>query len=78
MSELYAAYQVSDKAYSEKDYPTGDYALVFIDSNSKQGGITLQVRDGRIIRIDYLFGYPPEIPQENVVKYLAAPIEIDQ
>ena len=77
VSELYAAYQVSDKAYSEKDYPAGDYALVFIDSNN-QGGITLQVRNGRIIRIDYSFGYPPEIPQENVVKFLTAPIEVDQ
>jgi hypothetical protein len=77
VSELYAAYQVSDKAYSEKDYPAGDYALVFIDSNN-QGGITLQVRDGRIIRIDYSFGYPPEISQENVVQFLTAPIEVDQ
>ena len=57
VSELYAAYQVSDKVYSEKDYPTGDFALVFIDSFN-QGGITLQVRNGRIIRIDYYFGYP--------------------
>lgn len=78
VSELYAAYQVSDNAYSEKDYPTGDYALVFIDSNSKQGGISLQVRNGRIIRIDYLHGYPPEIQQENMDKFLAAPIEVDQ
>lgn len=76
VSELYAAYQVSDKAYSEKDYPAGNYALVFIDSNSKQGGLTLQVRNGRIIRIDYLLGYPPEIPQENVVKFLVSPITV--
>jgi hypothetical protein len=75
VSELYAAYQVSDKAYSEKDYPTGDYALVFIDSIN-QGGITLQVRNGRIIRIDYSFGYPPGIPQDNVIKYLATPITV--
>ena len=77
VSELYAAYQVSDKAYSEKDYPAGDHALVFINSN-KQDGITLQVRNGRIIRIDYSFGYPPGILQDNVIKYLATPIEIDQ
>lgn len=76
VSDLYAAYQVSDKAYSEKDYPAGDYALVFIDSDSKQGAITLHVKNGRIIRIDYLFGYPPEIPQENVIKYLATPITV--
>ncbi len=75
VSKLYAAYQVSDKAYSEKDYPTGDYALVFIDSIN-QGGITLQVRNGRIIRIDYSFGYPPGIPQDNVIKYLATPITV--
>lgn len=72
VSELFAAYQVSDKAYSDKDYPAGDYALVFIDSN-KQSAIALQVRNGRIVRIDYLFGYPPQIPQENVVNYLIHP-----
>ncbi len=75
VSELYAAYQVSDKAYSEKDYPAGDFALVFIDSIN-QGGITLQVRNGRIIRIDYSFGYPPGIPQENVINNLATPITV--
>jgi hypothetical protein len=72
VSELYAAYQASDTVYTEKDYPAGEYALVFVDSN-RQGILTLQVRGGRVVRIDYRFGYPPQIPQEDVVNYLIHP-----
>jgi len=73
VSELFAVYQVSEAAYTDVNYPSGEYALVFIGNLKEQTSITLQVRRGRIVRVDYGFGYPPEIPQEYVVRYLMPP-----
>lgn len=70
---LFAAYQVSDKAYSDENYPAGDYALVFLDASSPESTITLQIKDGGIIRIDYRFGNPPTINQDDVAKFLVMP-----
>jgi hypothetical protein len=74
VSELYAVYQVSESAYSDKNFPTGEYAIVFIGNQEKKISITLQVKHGKIIRIDYGFVYPPEIRPDNVVRYLIPPI----
>ena len=73
VSELYAVYQVSEFAYSEKNYPTGQYAMVFIGNKEEVTSLTLQVKHGKIIRIDYGFVYPPEIRPDNVVRYLVPP-----
>jgi len=51
---IHAIYQVSDTAYSEADYPAGEYGIMLIGADNKQWNI-LQVKDGRIIRIDYIF-----------------------
>ena len=49
VSELFAAYEVSEAVYSDENYPRGEYALVFIESNENlQMSVTLQVTDGRI------------------------------
>ncbi len=78
VSELFAVYQVSEAAYSEKEYPVGEFALVFIGDPGTQTSVTLQVRDGKIVRIDHGFGDPPEIPAENVARYLIAPDKSDR
>ena len=70
---LFAAYEVSDNAYSDANYPAGDYALVFLEAGSPETTITLQVKNGRIVRIDYRFGNPPTIKAEDVAKYLVMP-----
>jgi hypothetical protein len=58
---LYAVYRVSDEAYSHKDYPAGEYGIVF-RTKSPNFIVTLQVENGSILRIDSLFvGTPPEI-----------------
>ena len=54
VSGIHTVYEVSSSAYSEPNYPAGDYALAFV-SDSDIPGVVLQVRDGRIIRIDYVF-----------------------
>jgi len=73
VSELYAVYQVSDKAFSDENYPAGEYALVFVGDADAPTSITLQVRDGGIVRVDYGFSYPPEISPDLVERYLIEP-----
>lgn len=76
VSELFAVYQVSDIAYSDENYPAGEYAIVFISDSEIKTSITLQVRQGRIVRIDNGFAYPPEIRQDDVARYLVPPNNI--
>jgi hypothetical protein len=58
---LFAVYEVSESAYSDENYPAGEYALVFLGKPEVPTPVTLQVRQGRIVRIDYGFAHPPEI-----------------
>ena len=73
VSELYAVYQVSESVYSDKNFPLGEYAIVFIGNKEQKISITLQVKQGKIIRIDYGFVYPPEINPDSVTRYLVPP-----
>lgn len=57
---LYTVYRVSDEAYSTKDYPAGEYGIVF-RSKDPNTLVTLQVENDSILRIDSTFGTPPEI-----------------
>ena len=50
---IYAAYKVSETAYSEEAYPAGEYAIVF-KGGENQPDVVFQVRDG-IVRIDYIY-----------------------
>ncbi|MGB2964396.1 MAG: hypothetical protein WBB69_10475 [Anaerolineales bacterium] len=52
---LLAVYRVSPEAYSDEAYPTGDFGLVFLESQDTTI-LTLQVRSGRVIRYDYSSG----------------------
>jgi hypothetical protein len=73
LTRLYAAYRVSSAAYSDPNYPAGDYALVFASGEDSPSPVTLQVTQGRIVRIDYGAGWPPQIPPENIELWLVAP-----
>ena len=64
---LYAVYRVSDEAYSHKDYPAGEYGIVF-RTKSPHFIVTLQVENGSILRIDSDFGTPPEIISKGMHK----------
>jgi len=52
---IYAAYTVSDTAYSEEAYPVGEYAVMF-RGGENQPDVVIQIRGG-VIRMDTL--YPP-------------------
>lgn len=70
---VYAAYRVSPQAYSDKAYPAGEYAVVF-DGENESLYVTLQITDGKIVRVDYLFGGAPKIELGKVAsEFLLAP-----
>jgi len=74
---LYAVYRVSDEAYSTNDYPAGEYGIAF-RTKEPHTIVTLQVENGRILRIDTDFGTPPEINFErDAQEIILAPPVVD-
>jgi hypothetical protein len=69
---LYAVYRVSEEAFSDDNYPASEYGIVFIHKD-KHGTVTLQVQEGSIVRIDYHFGYPPEIDLDRDAEEVILP-----
>jgi len=61
---VYAVYRVSANAYSDEVYPAGEYAIVFL-TELDELLVTVQVTNGKIVRIDNNLGYPPEINLER-------------
>jgi hypothetical protein len=72
VSALFAVYEVSASAFSDENYPAGQYALVFVAADQVTSW-TLQVDQGNIIRMDHGFGFPPSIPDRNVLRFLIEP-----
>lgn len=73
VSELFAVYEVSDAVYTDENYPKGDFALVFIEDSEVKSSYTLQVTDGKIVRIDHGFEFPPQIREDYVKQFLVEP-----
>ena len=55
---LYAVYQVSESAYSEENFPKGDYGVILVGKEN-QPGIVLHITDAGIVRIDYVLDNAP-------------------
>ena len=70
---LYAVYRVSDEAFSRKEYPVGEYGIVF-RTKDPHFIVTLQVENGSILRIDFDFGTPPEINFERDAQEIILPL----
>ena len=51
---VYAIYQVSETAYSEENFPKGDYGIM-LTAPVNLPNIVLQIKNGQIVRIDYVF-----------------------
>ena len=51
---VYAIYQVSETAYSEENFPKGDYGIM-LTAQENIPNIVLQIKNGQIVRIDYVF-----------------------
>jgi hypothetical protein len=76
-SGIFAIYQVSSNAYSDENYPAGHYAILFLGEEN-QPAISLRVREGRIVRVDYVFDDSPEsldaTLQRESARLILAPI----
>jgi hypothetical protein len=76
-SDLYAVYLVSGSAFSDPIYPSGQYAIAFINE-ARFLITTLQIVEGNIVRVDSHMGNPPEIRLDDVDMYLIPPLGLDQ
>lgn len=76
-SDLYAVYKVSDFAFAEPIYPSGEHAIAFINE-ARFMTTTMKIVAGHIVRVDTNMGNPRKIQPDDVDKYLIAPIELDQ
>lgn len=77
VSGLFAIYEVSADAYSDENYPAGQYAILFV-GRENQPAISLRVGNGRIVRVDNLFENSPKslnaILQREATKLILAPV----
>ena len=75
-SGLYAIYEVSSSAFSDQNYPAGQYAIVFVGKDN-QPAISLRISNGRIVRVDYIFEHSIEsldaILQRETAKLILEP-----
>jgi len=70
---IYAVYAVSDSAYSDEAYPSGEYAAMFATEDD-QIVIVFQIREG-IVRIDYMYSptSPGAVIQRDASEIILAP-----
>jgi hypothetical protein len=61
---VYAVYRVSPRSFSDIDFPAGNHAIVFL-TEQENLLVTVQVTDGKIVRIDNHIGNPPVIDFER-------------
>jgi hypothetical protein len=59
---LYAVYQVSESAYSDENFPKGNYAVILVGKEN-QPGVVLQINDAGIVRIDDILDDAPDALQ---------------
>lgn len=74
---LYAVYQVSVNALREEYYPQGDYMAIFVPQKNQPADV-LHIADGRIVRVDSVFGEFPQsvkaLIERDTSKVILAPI----
>jgi hypothetical protein len=77
VSGLFAIYEVSPNAFSDENYPAGQYAILFVGEEN-QPAVSLRVSNGRIVRVDSIFDRSPEslgeILQREAEKLILAPV----
>jgi len=75
-SGIYAIYEVSSGAYSDENYPAGNVAILFVGKEN-QPSIALNIRDGRVVRVDTILESSREsldsILQRDAARLILAP-----
>jgi len=76
-SGIYAIYEVSSAAYSDENYPAGEVAILFVGKED-QPAIALNLRNGKIVRVDSLLENSPEsldsVLQRDAARLILAPV----
>lgn len=70
MIGLYAIYEVSSEVTVEEYYPAGQYAILLL-GEAGQSPVVLRVRNGRIVRVDYVLDGSPEALQATLQREAA-------
>ena len=56
---LYAVYRVSEKVFSDANYPKGDYGVILVGADNSSN-VVLQIKEGGIVRIDFVMTDAPD------------------
>jgi len=56
---LYAVYRVSEDVFSDANYPKGDYGVILVGADNSSN-VILHIKEGGIVRIDYLMDGSPD------------------
>jgi hypothetical protein len=76
-SSLFAIYEISLNAFSNDNYPAGQYAILFVGKDS-QPAISLRISNGKLVRVDYIFDNSLEslntILQREAARLILAPV----
>jgi hypothetical protein len=74
ITELYAVYKNAEDVFVDENYPAGEYAIAFMGKGKPEiTHVTLQVSNGKIVRIDFGIGNPPDINENDGRIYLVSP-----
>lgn len=75
---LYAVYRVSEKVFSDANYPKGVYGVILVGPDNSSN-VVLQIKEGGIVRIDYVMDSSPSslanILERDAVEVILAPKE---
>jgi hypothetical protein len=69
---LYAVYRDSEEVFSDANYPKGDYGVILVGADNSSN-VVLQIKEGGIVRIDYVMDSSPD-PLANALERDAAEI----
>jgi hypothetical protein len=72
---LYAVFRMPESAFSGENFPAGEYGIAYLTGENAPE-VILHVTDGKIVRIDYVFGFPEsnEILPEGVTDFVLEPV----
>ena len=59
VTDLYAVYRVSEKVFSDANYPKGDYGVILVGADNSSN-VFLQIKAGGIVRFDFVMNDSPD------------------
>lgn len=59
VTNLYAIYRVSEKVFSDANYPRGDYGVILVGADNSSNAV-LQINEDGVVRIDFVVDDSPD------------------